>query len=338
MEIQEKIAEIRRQFSEEITQLTPAKFNDFKSRFLGRKGQVNDLFSGLGKASADQRKELGRVINDLKKDLEDALDSFQQKNAEASPAGQTAAPDLTMDAYPVPLGTRHPLTRAMDDIIRIFSRLGFDIASGYEVETDWFNFESLNFPPNHPARDMQDTFYIGADTLLRTHTSPVQTRYMTAHKPPVRIIAPGRVYRNEAISARSYCLFNQIEGLYVDENVSFSDLKTTLDMFCRMYFGPQVRTRFRTSFFPFTEPSAEMDVSCFLCGGKGCRVCKDTGWLEILGCGMVDPNVFRSVGYDPDKVSGYAFGMGVERMTMMKLGVTDIRMFFDNDVEFLKQF
>ena len=335
-DIKLKADQIRKQFLEEVISIGSDKIEALHSAYLGRKGSINSLFSLMGKAEPELRKKLGQVINNLKNEIETKLNEAKLQFVDKEKVEK--APDLSMDAYPIPVGTRHPLTKAMDDIIKIFTRLGFDIATGYEVETDWFNFESLNFPPNHPARDMQDTFYTGENTMLRTHTSPVQTRYMTANKPPVRVIAPGRVYRNEAISARSYCLFNQIEGLYVDKNVSFSDLKTTLDMFCRMYFGPSVKTRFRTSYFPFTEPSAEMDVSCFLCGGKGCRVCKKTGWLEILGCGMVDPNVFKSVGYDPDEVSGYAFGMGVERMTMMKLGVHDIRMFFDNDVEFLKQF
>ncbi|MCK5817638.1 MAG: phenylalanine--tRNA ligase subunit alpha, partial [Candidatus Marinimicrobia bacterium] len=225
-----------------------------------------------------------------------------------------------------------------DDMLSIFQRLGFDIAYGPEVETDWFNFESLNFPPNHPARDMQDTFYTEGGGILRTHTSPVQTRYMSKHEPPVRIVAPGRVFRNEAISARSYCLFHQIEGLYIDTDITFADLKGTIELFCRMYYGKDVKIKFRTSYFPFTEPSAEIDVSCFLCGGKGCRVCKNTGWLEIMGCGMVDPNVMKAVNYDPEKYTGYAFGLGVERMVMMRLGINDIRTLFENDVEFLRQF
>jgi len=332
----QQIQDVRESFLADLGNTAAADRESLKIAYLGRKGRLNDLFSLMAKVEPGLRKDFGQGVNILKKEIEDRLQSLSTENHSVSDAAHNV--DLTMDAYPITLGSRHPLTSAMDEIIRIFSRLGFDIATGYEVETDWYNFESLNFPPNHPARDMQDTFYVSGETLLRTHTSPVQTRYMSSHQPPVRIIAPGRVYRNEAVSARSYCLFSQVEGLYVDEHVSFNDLKTTLDMFCRMYFGPQVKTRFRSSFFPFTEPSAEMDVSCFLCGGKGCRVCKQTGWLEILGCGMVDPNVFRSVGYDPDKVSGYAFGMGVERMTMMKLGVTDIRMFFDNDVDFLRQF
>ncbi|MCK5520100.1 MAG: phenylalanine--tRNA ligase subunit alpha, partial [Candidatus Marinimicrobia bacterium] len=288
-DIKLKADQIRKQFLEEVISIGSDKIEALHSAYLGRKGSINSLFSLMGKAEPELRKKLGQVINNLKNEIETKLNEAKLQFVNKEKVEK--APDLSMDAYPIPIGTRHPLTKAMDDIIKIFTRLGFDIATGYEVETDWFNFESLNFPPNHPARDMQDTFYTGENTMLRTHTSPVQTRYMTANKPPVRVIAPGRVYRNEAISARSYCLFNQIEGLYVDKNVSFSDLKTTLDMFCRMYFGPSVKTRFRTSYFPFTEPSAEMDVSCFLCGGKGCRVCKKTGWLEILGCGMVDPNV-----------------------------------------------
>ena len=235
-------------------------------------------------------------------------------------------------------GHLHPITELMLEAVSILDGLGFEVAEGPEIETEYYNFGALNFPPDHPARDMQDTFYVGKDTLLRTHTSPIQIREFEKRKPPVRIIAPGRSYRQEAISARAYCVFHQLEGFYVDHNVTFADLKGVLVAFAQTYFGDDVKLRFRPSFFPFTEPSAEVDISCFLCGGKGCRICKHEGWLEILGCGMIDPNVFKSVNYDPEVYSGYAFGMGIERIAMLKYRIDDIRLFFDNDIRFLRQF
>lgn len=238
----------------------------------------------------------------------------------------------------MPAGSIHPLTQVLDEMISIFNQLGFSLAYGPEVDTDFYNFGALNFPPNHPARDMQDTFYVAEEVMLRTHTSNSQIHNMLEHQPPVKIIAPGRVYRNEDVSVRSYCLFHQVEGLYVDKNVTMVDLKGVLDYFARQFFGAEVKTRFRPSYFPFTEPSAEMDVSCILCGGKGCALCKHTGWLEILGCGMVDPNVFKSVDYDPEVWQGYAFGMGIERIAMRRYGVEDIRQFFEGDIRFLRQF
>jgi phenylalanyl-tRNA synthetase alpha chain len=309
---------------------------NLRHRYLGRKGALNDLFRKMAQLSAEDKKEAGAMINNLKNELSREVEARAAALSEQK--SEKEQTDFSLPGYPFPMGTLHPITTAVNEILEIFYRLGFDVATGYEVETDWYNFGSLNFPENHPARDMQDTFYTESGHLLRTHTSPVQTRYMTSHEPPVRIVAPGRVYRNEAVSARSYCVFHQIEGLYVDKNVTFRDLKGTLDLFARMYFGKSAKMRFRTSFFPFTEPSAEVDVSCFLCQGKGCRVCKQTGWLEILGCGMVDPNVFQSVGYDPDAVTGYAFGMGIERMVMQKFGIHDIRLFYENDKAFLTQF
>ena len=331
------IIEVRDQFNKALAKVKdPAGLENVKHAFLGRKGKVAGLFSMMGDIPPESRKEIGKMLNDLKKDLGSALDLRSEEFATGKKTRKET--DYTLPGYKPHRGSQHPLTRAVDEMLSIFQRLGFDIAYGPEVETDWYNFESLNFPPNHPARDMQDTFYTEGGGVLRTHTSPVQTRYMSEHEPPVRIVAPGRVFRNEAISARSYCLFHQIEGLYIDEGITFADLKGTIELFCRLYYGKDVRIRFRGSYFPFTEPSAEIDVSCFLCGGKGCPVCKQTGWLEIMGCGMVDPNVLKAVNYDDEKYSGYAFGLGVERMVMMRLGIHDIRILFENDVEFLRQF
>ncbi|MEA1986491.1 MAG: phenylalanine--tRNA ligase subunit alpha [Candidatus Marinimicrobia bacterium] len=337
MSIFDKINDISNEFQQEIKSISEeSQIVDLKNKYLGRKGTVADLFSMMGKVEPTDRKKVGQSLNSLKNNFAKKINEIKQQFSKTEQKSKDI--DLSLSGYSFNKGSQHPLTQAIDEMLDIFNHLGFDIAYGPEVETDWFNFESLNFPPNHPARDMQDTFYTEGNGILRTHTSPVQTRFMKKNKPPIRIVAPGRVYRNEAISPRSYCLFNQIEGLYVDENVTFSELRGTLDMFCKMYFGSDVKLKFRTSYFPFTEPSAEVDVSCFLCGGKGCRVCKNTGWLEILGCGMVDPNVFKSVGYDSEKYSGFAFGLGVERMTMLKLGIKDIRILYENDIEFLKQF
>lgn len=337
MTIHETIKEVQEQFKDVLKNARDSlMLEEVKNTFLGRKGKIAGFFSMIGEVPPDTRKEVGKMLNELKRSLNEQLElryaEFQSEKK------QKERVDYTLPGYVVHKGSRHPLTQAVDDMLSIFKRLGFDIAYGPEVETDWFNFESLNFPPNHPARDMQDTFYTEGGGLLRTHTSPVQTRYMAIHEPPVRIVAPGRVYRNEAISARSYCLFHQIEGLYIDTDISFADLKGTIELFCRMYYGKDVKIKFRTSYFPFTEPSAEIDVSCFLCKGKGCRVCKNTGWLEIMGCGMVDPNVLKVINYDTEKYTGYAFGLGVERMVMMRLGINDIRILFENDVEFLRQF
>ncbi|MGC9512788.1 MAG: phenylalanine--tRNA ligase subunit alpha [Fidelibacterota bacterium] len=337
MTLLEKINHVRDQFNTDLERISDLKsWEELKNTYLGRKGLVSKLFSRIGDVPPQERKTIGQALNSLKNELQNQVDSLFQTLQEKVDESHNV--DYTLPGFPIFKGSRHPLTQAIDEMLSIFARLGFDIAYGPEVETDWYNFSSLNLPLNHPARDMQDTFYVDEGIMLRTHTSPVQTRYMTQHKPPVRIVAPGRVYRNEAISARSYCMFHQIEGLYVDKNVTFADLRGTLELFCKMYFGSDARIKFRTSYFPFTEPSAEVDVSCFLCNGKGCRVCKNTGWLEILGCGMVDPNVFKAVGYDPEEVSGYAFGLGVDRSVMQKLDIPDIRMLFDNDVEFLKQF
>ena len=276
------------------------------------------------------------MINQLKQDIHDHIEA--SINEQRGDVQAISSVDVTLPGVIYERGTLHPIESTLRDFKQIFHRLGFSVAEGPEIETQWRNFDALNFPPEHPARDMQDTFFIKNDSVLRTHTSPVQVRLMLEEKPPIRSIMPGRVYRNEAIDAGHYCLFHQVEGLYVDKHVTMGELKATLELFCREYFGENVKLRFRPSFFPFTEPSSEMDVSCFLCGGKGCRVCKQTGWLEIGGCGMVDPNVFQAVNIDSEEYTGYAFGMGIERIAMMKYGITDIRLLFENDVRFLKQF
>ncbi|MGA2623642.1 MAG: phenylalanine--tRNA ligase subunit alpha [Bacteroidota bacterium] len=305
--------------------------------FLARKGEIAELFDRMKEVPPEERPALGKALNELRTSVQSAFDQKKAGLEHATHREQTTV-DFTLPGRKQWVGSKHPITQTLDEIKRIFTGMGFTVATGPEIEDDYHNFEALNFPPDHPARDMQDTFFISDKILLRTHTSPVQIRVMEQQKPPVRVIIPGRCYRNEAISARSYCLFHQVEGLYVDVGVTFSELKGTLVAFAKQLYGPDTRYRFRPSFFPFTEPSAEMDISCFICAGKGCRVCKHTGWLEILGCGMVDPNVYKFVGYDPEKYTGYAFGMGIERMAMLRYGIDDIRIFFDNDVRFLKQF
>ena len=307
-------------------------------KYLSKKGEVSLLFNDFRNVASDQKREVGQSLNELKEtaqqkinDLKEAFDSIQTTDDTI---------DLTRTAYPIELGTRHPLSIVKKEICDIFGRLGFSIAEGPEIEDDWHVFSSLNFAEDHPARDMQDTFFIqhNPDVLLRTHTSSVQTRVMENQEPPIRIICPGRVYRNEAISYRAHCFFHQVEALYVDKNVSFADLKQALLFFAKEMFGPDTKIRLRPSYFPFTEPSAEMDISCNLCGGKGCQFCKHTGWVEILGCGMVDPNVLENCGIDSKVYSGYALGMGIERITNLKYQVKDLRMFSENDVRFLKQF
>ena len=307
-------------------------------KYLSKKGEVSLLFNDFRNVAADQKREVGQFLNVLKEttqqkinDLKEAFENIQTTNNDI---------DLTRTAYPVQLGTRHPLSIVKKEICDIFGRLGFSIAEGPEIEDDWHVFSSLNYAEDHPARDMQDTFFIqhNPDVLLRTHTSSVQTRVMENQEPPIRIICPGRVYRNEAISYRAHCFFHQVEALYVDKNVSFADLKQALLFFAKEMFGPDTKIRLRPSYFPFTEPSAEMDISCNLCGGKGCPFCKHTGWVEILGCGMVDPNVLENCGIDSSVYSGYALGMGIERITNLKYQVKDLRMFSENDVRFLKQF
>ncbi|MCG6189677.1 phenylalanine--tRNA ligase subunit alpha [Maribellus maritimus] len=316
----------------------PEEVDELRIRYISKKGSINKLFADFKNVPAEQKKEVGKAINDLKDFALDKINSL--KESFESNRSSDVGSDLTRPGEPMKLGTRHPLAIVKNEIISIFGRLGFTVAEGPEIEDDWHVFSALNFPPEHPARDMQDTFFIekDPDVLLRTHTSSVQIRVMERTQPPIRAIFPGRVFRNEAISARSHCIFHQIEGLYVDENVSFADLKQTLLYFAKELFGEDTQIRLRPSYFPFTEPSAEMDVSCSICGGEGCNVCKYTGWLEILGCGMVDPNVLEACNIDSKKYTGFAFGMGIERITMLKYGIKDIRHFFENDVRFLKQF
>ncbi len=339
MTLHDSIEKVRIDFAEAVKGMpfTQDEANEIKNRFLGRKGLVAELFSQMKDVKPEDRPEAGQTLNQLKNDLsrviEKLLDQAIQSKSEVD---ETVDPTLPGDFIPV--GSIHPLEKTIQEIKKIFESIGFNSVYGPEIDDDYHNFEALNIPHHHPARDMQDTFYVDDEVVLRTHTSNTQIHVMEEEEPPLRVIVPGRVYRNEAISVRSYCLFHQIEGLYVARNVSFSELKGTLEYFVKSFFGADVNTRFRPSYFPFTEPSAEFDVSCIFCEGNGCKTCKNTGWLEILGCGMVDPAVFEKVGYDPDEWSGYAFGMGIERLTMLKYGIDDIRLFFNGDVRFLRQF
>ena len=307
-------------------------------KYLSKKGEVTSLFNEFRTVAPEDKKEIGQLLNQLKDLAQERINSLKEAFAEKAASNDDV--DLTRTPDPIALGTRHPITLVKDEIVDIFSRIGFSMAEGPEVEDDWHVFSSLNFPPEHPARDMQDTFFITRDpeVLLRTHTSSVQTRIMTSQKPPIRVLCPGRVYRNEAISARAHCFFHQVEGLYVDKNVSFADLKQALLYFAKEMFGEDTKIRLRPSYFPFTEPSAEMDISCDICGGTGCAFCKGSGWVEILGCGMVDPNVLENCGIDSKVYTGYAFGMGVERITNLKYKVKDLRLFSENDVRFLDEF
>ena len=325
----------------EIEALQASDTNEVEAlrlKYLSKKGAVNALMADFRNVPADQKKSVGVAINELKTLATEKINDL--KEATELREDGTDELDLTRTPSPVRLGTRHPLSLVRDEIISIFRRLGFAVAQGPEIEDDWHVFSSLNFADDHPARDMQDTFFIqrNPDVLLRTHTSSVQTRVMEHSKPPIRILCPGRVYRNEAISARAHCFFHQVEGLYVDKGVSFADLKQTLLYFAREMFGAETKIRLRPSYFPFTEPSAEMDISCNLCGGKGCGFCKGTGWVEILGCGMVDPNVLDACGIDSKEYNGYALGMGVERIANLKYRVNDLRLFSENDVRFLGEF
>jgi phenylalanyl-tRNA synthetase alpha chain len=337
----DEIAKLREDASSELDRLhSDDEVENFRLKYLSRKGFLSQLYERLKVVPKEERPAIGKSLNELRSFLEAKFESVR-KEIEAKRTVSNATTDLTLPARKRYVGRKHPITRTLEDIKSIFVSIGFGVADGPEIEDDYHNFEALNFPPDHPARDMQDTFFVRSDAgkfVLRTHTSNVQIWVMEQNKPPVRVIMPGRCYRNEAISARAYCTFHQVEGLYVDRNVSFADLKGTISYFVKEFFGQNVKTRFRPSFFPFTEPSAEVDVSCFICGGKGCRVCKRSGWLEIMGCGMVDPNVYRSVGYNPNEVSGYAFGMGIERLAMLRHEIDDIRLFYDNDLRFLNQF
>lgn len=324
---------------------TTAELEQFRLKYLSKKGLISNLFEDFKNVPVSEKKDIGQKLNLLK---HSALEKFNTLKSELENVDdRNTDTDLTRPAFPFNLGSRHPISIVRNELIDIFTRIGFTVSEGPEIEDDDHVFTKLNFAPEHPARDMQDTFYISRlsaedsspdDILLRTHTSSVQVRVMQNQKPPIRTISPGRVFRNEAISARAHCIFHQVEGLYIDENVSFADLRQTLLFFAREMFGKDTQIRLRPSYFPFTEPSAEMDVTCKICGGKGCNVCKHTGWLEVLGCGMVHPNVLKSCNIDSNKYTGFAFGMGIERAAMLKYGVNDLRLYFENDLRFLDQF
>jgi len=323
---------------EKFSAKTVEEVENLRIKYLSKKGEISTLFDEFRSVPNEAKREIGQLLNTLRQKATEKINALRE---ELSANMQiTEYQDFTRSAEPFELGARHPLSLVRNEIIDIFSRIGFSVAEGREIEDDWHVFSALNFPPEHPARDMQDTFFIekNPDILLRTHTSSVQVRVMTTQKPPIRVLCPGRVYRNEAISYRAHCFFHQVEGLYIDKNVSFADLKQALLYFAKEMFGEETKIRLRPSYFPFTEPSAEMDISCNLCGGKGCPFCKNTGWVEILGCGMVDPNVLEECGIDSKIYSGYAFGMGVERITNLKFQVKDLRLFSENDIRFLKQF
>lgn len=336
--MKEKIKEIHKEI-EAFSAKSLDELEQFRIRLLSKKGRVSALFEDFKTVASEERKEAGKLLNDLKNAAQAKINELKEKlESQQQVVGRGI--DLTLPANFIEIGARHPLSITRTKIIEIFSRIGFTVSEGPEIEDDFHNFTALNFPEEHPARDMQDTFFIqkNPDIALRTHTSSVQIRVMETEKPPIRKLFPGRVYRNEAISSRSHCFFHQVEGLYIDKNVSFADLRQVLLYFAKEMFGEDTRIRLRPSYFPFTEPSAEMDISCFLCGGKGCAFCKQTGWVEILGCGMVDPQVLANCNIDSNVYSGYAFGMGIERITNLKYRVKDIRMFSENDVRFLKQF
>ncbi len=331
--IKQHINEVKVYTSDNISDI-----EQFRIKFLSKKGGiVTNLFKEFRNIPAKDKKEYGQVLNKLKLSVEEKVSNLKSALKTADTGKKDF--DLSLPGDSIEVGSRHPISIVRNEIIEIFNRLGFSIAEGPEIEDDWHNFSALNFPKEHPARDMQDTFFVetNPDILLRTHTSNGQVRVMENKQPPIRIIVPGRVFRNEAISARAHCIFHQVEGLFIEENVSFADLKQTLLYFAKEFFGEETKIRLRPSYFPFTEPSAEMDISCTLCNGKGCNVCKYTGWLEILGCGMVDPNVLESSNIDSEKYTGFAFGMGIERIAMLKFGIKDLRMYFENDVRFLKQ-
>lgn len=338
----EQLLEQIKNYRTEIESLAPADaaaLEEYRIRFLGSKGIVKSLFGEMKQVPNESKKSFGAVLNEFKQLAEGKYEEWKSA-VSATVTDSARGYDFTLPGAVDPLGSRHPISLVRNEIVSIFRRLGFAVAEGPEIEDDFHNFTALNLPEHHPARDMQDTFYLhqNPDWLLRTHTSNVQVREMEKGKLPIRVICPGRVYRNETISARAHCFFHQVEGLYIDEQVSFADLKQTLYFFVQELFGHDVKIRFRPSYFPFTEPSAEMDISCLLCHGKGCNVCKHTGWVEILGCGMVHPNVLENCGIDPNKYTGYAFGMGIERITMLKYQINDLRLFSENDVRFLEQF
>jgi len=340
MGLKEKVESIRSEMKA-FSVSSAEELEAFRIRFLGSKNVIKDLYRELKEVPKETRKEFGQLINALKNESEEAFSSFKGQIGTSTGKKQSKEWDLSRPGVELPTGSRHPLAVIRHEIIEIFSRIGFNVSEGPEIEDDWHNFSALNFPPEHPARDMQDTFFIEKgenEMALRTHTSSVQVRVMENSQPPIRTISPGRVYRNEAISARAHCFFHQVEGLYIDKDVSFADLKQTLTYFAQELFGKKTKIRLRPSYFPFTEPSAEVDVSCTLCNGKGCNVCKYTGWLEILGCGMVDPAVLKSANIDPHTYAGFAFGMGVERIAQLKYRVGDLRLYSENDIRFLNQF
>ena len=336
--MREKIKEFHKEI-ELFAAKSEEELEQFRIKYLSKKGLLSGLFEDFKNVAQDEKKEVGQMLNILKNSIQDKINTIKEnfQSAESSPVVES---DLSLPVNFIELGSRHPLSIVRNKINDIFARIGFTVADGPEIEDDWHVFSALNFPSDHPARDMQDTFFVekNPDIALRTHTSSVQARIMEKNRPPIRMVMPGRVYRNEAISSRAHCFFHQVEGLYIDKNVSFADLKQVLLYFAKEMFGENTSIRLRPSYFPFTEPSAEMDISCFLCGGKGCPFCKHTGWVEILGCGMVDPNVLKNFDIYPEVYTGYAFGMGIERITNLKYKVKDIRMFSENDVRFLKQF
>lgn len=336
---QEKIESIKAAISAADAN-SPEELETYRMEYISKKSVVGELFAGMGKVSSEEKRSYGQLVNGVKLLAEEKFQELIEKVNQANKKSKTADIDLTLPPSNKSLGGIHPLTATRQRIIEIFERIGFNLSEGPEIEDDWHNFTALNFPENHPAREMQDTFFIekNPDIALRTHTSSVQVRVMENQKPPIRTLSPGRVYRNEAISARAHCIFHQVEGLYVDENVGFADLKNTLYHFAKEMFGKETKVRFRPSYFPFTEPSAEIDITCLICGGKGCNVCKGSGWVEIGGSGMVDPNVLENCGIDSKKYTGFAFGMGIERIAMLKYQIKDLRLFTENDVRFLRQF
>lgn len=336
-----RISEIATEVSEGLSILNnPREVQELKVKYLGKKGKITELMKQMGTLSKEERPVFGKKINQLKNYIETSCKELaQQLEAKKEQALiEEAVVDVTLPPRMIPIGKVHPITKILNELIEVFTRMGFSVYEGPDIETDWYNFEALNVPKDHPARDMQDTFYIDDERLLRTHTSPVQIRVMESGKPPIFMIGPGTAYRRDTPDLTHSPIFKQVEGLMVDENITFSDLRGVLTEFIHKVFGEETNVRFRPSFFPFTEPSAEMEIECVICKGGGCRVCKDTGWIEILGCGMVDPAVFEAVGYDPKKYTGFAFGMGVERITMLKYNIHDIRLFYENNLKFLDQF
>ena len=334
----DQITSVSREFDKGLSSVKVLKeLEELRIKYLGRNGIVSALFEKLKDVPKEEKPVVGNKLNALRNYITENFNLVKNKLEEKGSAGKQNI-DLTLPGTQRQIGSKHILTQTVDEIKSIFKGMGFSTFEGPELESDYYNFEALNFAPDHPARDMQDTFFISKDFLLRTHTSPVQVRVMKNYRPPIRAIMPGRVYRSEAVNARSYCMFHQVEGLVIDTDITFAELKGTLVFFAKQFYGNDLKYRFRASFFPFTEPSAEMDITCYICGGKGCKICKHTGWLEILGCGMVDPNVLINCGIDPEIYAGYAFGMGIERTAMLKYNVQDIRLFFENDFRFLKQF